>query len=159
VEAQPALVPLLRQSGLKHVVAYDTELPAFDVHVLLLSLPRLFRTRLDNIPANVPYLSASLQLISKWGQKLTAYPGFKVGVNWQGDTGYTYDAQRSIPLLEFAPVAGVADVSVISLQQKQGLEQLIGAREQFTIHDLGDEVDTIQGPFMDTAAILKNLDL
>ncbi len=159
VEVQPPLVSLLRSSGMENIIAHGAARPDFDAYVFMLSLPRLLRTRLDNIPADVPYLVADSALIASWRQSLAALRGFRVGIQWQGNPDYLFDALRSVPLLEFAPLAAVRDVCLINLQRKEGLDQLPAARERFAIHDLGDDVDASRGTFVDTAAVMKNLDL
>ena len=158
VEVQPPLVPLLRGSGF-HVIAHGTELPDFDEHVLLMSLPRIFETELNTIPADIPYLAADPQCTQSWRQRLAPLREFRVGIHWQGNPAYVQDAWRSIPLMEFAPLAAVQGVSLISLQREVGLEQLPAACDRFTIHELGDDVDASRGAFMDTAAVMQNLDL
>jgi hypothetical protein len=50
-------------------------------------------------------------------------------------------------------------VTLVSLQQKNGVEQLPLARRRITIHELGNDVDVDGGPFVDTAAVMMNLDL
>ncbi|MFX5340212.1 hypothetical protein ABTD27_19610, partial [Acinetobacter baumannii] len=56
LQVQPALASLLRQLPDVHVVARGEKLPQFDLQVPLMSLPRIFGTTLDTIPAQVPYL-------------------------------------------------------------------------------------------------------
>ncbi len=159
VEVQPPLVPIVRGSLTAEVVAFGSELPAFDVHLPLLSLPRMLGTRVESIPADVPYLTVDAKVVEHWRQRLSSIAGFRVGIHWQGNPEYTYDATRSIPLVEFAPLAEVPGVALISLQRIDGLEQLPEALRQFTIHDLGDDVDRDRGAFVDTAAAMKNLNL
>jgi ADP-heptose:LPS heptosyltransferase len=62
-------------------------------------------------------------------------------------------------LRQFALLAEIPGVRLISLQQGAGREELAQAREQFPVVDLGDDVDRASGPFMDTAAIMMSLDL
>jgi len=155
----PATVPLLRASGLTNVLTAKSVVPPCDVHVLFMSLPYIFNTRIDTIPSHVPYISPDAGLVEVWRQRLARFEGFKIGINWQGNPAFASDALRSVPLINFAPLAKVPDVQLISLQQQFGLEQLPSAREQFTIHELGEDVDKAAGAFMDTAAIMKNLDL
>jgi hypothetical protein len=133
-------------------------LPAFDLHAPLLSLPGILRTRLETIPASVPYLRAKPELVEYWRGILSAIPGYRVGIAWQGNPEYPGDRLRSIPLAEFAPLAAVAGASLISLQKQHGLEQLPAALERFRVVQLA-EVDEQAGAFMDTAAIMMNLDL
>ena len=62
-------------------------------------------------------------------------------------------------LEKFAPLANVEGVTLISLQHGDGTEQLDKFKQQFNLHTLGDDLDQQTGPFMDTAAVMKNLDL
>jgi tetratricopeptide (TPR) repeat protein len=159
VEVHPPLVHLLRGSLTAEVIAFGSPLPAFDVHVPLLSVPRILGTRMETIPVNVPYLRVDPGLAEQWRRELSPIRGFRVGIHWQGNPEYAYDASRSIPLVEFAPLAGLPEVALVSLQRKDGLEQLPLARRQFTIHELGARVDEDRGAFVDSAAVIKNLDL
>jgi ADP-heptose:LPS heptosyltransferase len=47
----------------------------------------------------------------------------------------------------------------MSLQKRTAEERRTNALHHPWLFDFGDDVDTDQGPFMDTAAIMKNLDL
>ncbi len=159
VEVQPALVPLLRASGFTSVLPGGSPLPRFDVHVSMLSLPGVLGTTLETIPAPVPYLAADPRLLKNWRNHLRTYPGFKVGLVWQGNAAYSFDHFRSIPLAAFAPLAEVEGVQLISLQKAAGVEQLSALGGRFTAVDLGSTLDTDAGAFMDTAAVMCNLDL
>jgi hypothetical protein len=134
-------------------------LPAFDVHAPLLSLPGFFQTTLDNIPAEVPYLFVDEALVERWRAELARIPGYKVGIAWQGSRGYSRDMQRSLPLACFEALARVAGVSLVSLQKGPGAEQVAALGGRFPVVDLGGRLDQEAGAFMDTAAVLKNLDL
>ena len=79
------LLPLLESCPVDRVVGQGTELPPFDVCVLLLSLPGLFKSTLENIPAAIPYLSATPPLVEKWRGQLSDLVGFRIGINWQGN--------------------------------------------------------------------------
>ena len=58
-ECQPALVPLCAgMDGLDQLIAGGAPLPAHDVQVPLVSLPGIFGTTPETIPAKVPYLRA-----------------------------------------------------------------------------------------------------
>ena len=56
----------------------------FDAQIAVSSLPRAFATRLDNVPASVPYLAAEPERARKWAARIGA-EGFKIGVVWQGN--------------------------------------------------------------------------
>ncbi len=159
VEVQPALAPLLKTSGYTNAIAGGSPLPKYDAQISLLSLPGLCRTTLETIPADVPYLAADPRLLKTWRAQLRKFPGFKVGIVWQGNAAYTFDHFRSIPLRHFAPLADVPRVQLISLQKNAGVEQIAALEGQFDVVDLGSALDTQAGAFMDTAAVMCNLDL
>src|SRR5204863_8772268 len=69
------------------------------------------------------------------------------------------DRFRSIPLAQFEPLAKISGVKLVSLQRGFGAEQIAALGGRFEVHALGDDLDTTSGPFMDTAAVMKNLDL
>ena len=158
-EVQPALVPLLRSSGIEGVVAAGSPLPSFDLHVPLLNLPSIFRTDLTNLPADIPYLTADPRLVKSWRDELASHEGFKIGLNWQGNPGYALDRNRSIALKRFAPLASVSGAQFFSLQKKDGAGQLAEVTKTWPIHDWGPRLDEHSGAFMDTAAVMKGLDL
>ena len=160
VECQRPLVPLLRSCrGIDRLVARGDDLPAFDVHAPLLSLPGIFKTTLDTVPAEVPYVFAEDELIRRWRARLGLFDGVKIGINWQGSPQYPGDRYRSFPLACLAGLAGLPGVRLISLQKGPGTEQLGELGGRFPVVDLGSELDETSGPFMDTAAVMKSLDL
>lgn len=160
VVCQPPLVSLLAScQGIERIVAQGEPLPAFDVHAPLASLPRIFGTTLENVPANIPYLAADERLAERWRQELASHGEFKVGIAWQGSPKYRWDAKRSLPLASFEPLARVPGVRLYSLQKGAGSEQLGGLAGRFDVVDLGKRLDEATGPFLDTAAVIKQLDL
>lgn len=140
--------------GILRVVPMETELSEFNHHVLLLSLPRIFKTTLETIPAKVPYLHADALHIEKWKPVIDAHArGLKVGIVWGGNA--VPDHRRSTTLKAMLPLADVPNISWYSLQVGQHREQLKDAAPQMDILDLGKDFKD----FADTAAVLSQLDL
>jgi tetratricopeptide (TPR) repeat protein len=158
-EVQAGLVPLLKASGFADVIGRGSALPHFDVQIPLLSLAGVFETTLESVPAEIPYLAADPRLIARWRERLESYEGFKVGIAWQGSPTYGEDHYRSMPLSWFEVLAQVPGVQLFSLQKGPGSEQLQALGGRFSVVDLGSQADNEGGAFMDTAAIMKNLDL
>ncbi len=149
-----------------HVVPRGHQLPSFDYQVPLMSLPRIFKTRLETIPAQVPYLYAAPQLIDHWSARLAEDTSkLKIGICWQGNAQYNTPslrravAAKSIPLEMLAWLSRIEEVSIYNLQQVDGLDQLKALDPSFKIHVFEDDFDKSNGRFMDTAAVIKNLDL
>jgi len=158
-ECQPALISLLEGvAGVDQLLAIGAALPPYDVQVPLLSLPGIFGTSAATIPATVPYVRAAPALVKTWRTELDALGGFKIGVAWQGNPNHQGDRHRSFPLAWFEVLARMEGVSLVSLQKGPGTEQLRALAGCFPILDLHDRLDTA-GAFLDTAAIMVNLDL
>jgi tetratricopeptide (TPR) repeat protein len=155
----PPLAAILRQSGFSDLFDDEGALPQVDLHVPMLSLPGILGTTVDNLPAPSPYLSASPELVAQWRERLAPLAGFRIGIAWQGSPKNLNDSARSFPLAALAPVAALPGVRLASLQKRDGLDQLQALGDQFEVHLLGDDLDTSAGAFMDTAAVMKNLDL
>jgi tetratricopeptide (TPR) repeat protein len=153
-----SLLPLLSGvRGVDRLLERGTALPPFDCHAPLLSLPGIFHTTPETVPADVPYLFADPDLVERWRRELPAGRDFRVGIAWQGNPRFKADRQRSIPLAQFEPLARVEGVRLYSLQKGPGSEQV---REvSFPLVDLGPRLDETGGAFRDTAAVMKNLDL
>jgi tetratricopeptide (TPR) repeat protein len=157
LECQPALIRLLRDfPGIDALVAAGQALPAFDVHCPLLSLPMLFRTDMDSIPAGAPYLHADAALAAAWRARLdSAGAALKVGVAWAGNPKHRNDRNRSMPISALAPLAGVADLFFISLQKGPVGAQAADPAPGITLADFTAELHD----WVDTAALIANLDL
>ncbi|MCS6852638.1 MAG: tetratricopeptide repeat protein [Gemmataceae bacterium] len=122
-----------------------------------LSLPGIFQTTVATVPADVPYLAAEEALVEAWRQVLGPYRGLTIGVAWQGSTGFRGDHLRSFPLARLAPLAALPGVRLVSLQKGPGSDQV--GTVDFPILDLGPRLDESSGAFVDTAAVLRSLDL
>jgi hypothetical protein len=162
LECPGILLPLFQGlAGVDELVAEGTALPPFAVHAPLMSLPGILGTTLANVPAQTPYLSVPTERVEHWRQVLGEYCGpdtVKVGIAWQGNRHHQWDRHRSVPLAHFAPLARVEGVRLISLQKGPGSEQLRAPANRVPVVDLGGEPDPATG-FLDTAAIIRNLDL
>lgn len=146
-------------NGVRLVPLDGVPLPHFDYHSPLLSLPRVMGTlRVEDIPGETPYLKAEPERVARWRSRLDAIPGFKIGIAWQGNPNAKIDKGRSPPLAAFAPLAAIPGVTLISLQQRDGLDQLAQLPPTIKIHTLGPGVDD-EAAFIDTSAVMECLDL
>jgi tetratricopeptide (TPR) repeat protein len=130
----------------------------FDAQIAISSLPWAFSTRLETIPAAVPYLSTEPALREIWRKRIGA-EGFKVGVVWQGNPNPEADRARSMPVTALAPLSGIAGVRLMSLQKGGGDEQLSNLPASMRIETLAADFDAGADAFVDTAAVMTCLDL
>jgi Flp pilus assembly protein TadD len=148
IECQRELVELFQSlAGVDAVVARGQNLPPFDEHISLMSLPLICRTRLGNIPSAVPYLRADPAAVARWRTRLDSLGrGQHVGLCWSGNPLHRHDRQRSIPPELLAPLARDG-VILHSLQ-------LVPPPARLPIVDHSPELTD----FAQTAAMLANLD-
>lgn len=156
-EVQKPLRGLLScADGVDELYAYGEQLPRVDYQIPLLSLPRVFQTRLDSIPARVPYVHADQEWLDntklqKKGQELL------VGLCWQGNREYGGDKERSPGIEPLLPLLTVPGVRFVALQ-RDGRSTLL-ERSAGNVIDLGHDIDTGVQPFTETAAVMSQLDL
>jgi tetratricopeptide (TPR) repeat protein len=156
--------PLLRLfasiDGVEKVVCLGEELPEFDVVCSVHSLPLVFKTTLETIPAEVPYLHPDAQRVHSWAERLSAHKlsgreGLKVGIVWAGSPRHVNDQNRSIRLASFAPLGRAPGVTFFSLQKGDAASQAAGAQAEMSVADWTGELTD----FAETAALMANLDL
>jgi len=153
----PKLMALFRgSSGVSAVHNAEEAPPDFDTCCSLLSLPRLFRTTLETIPATVPYLHPREELAEQWKARLAASgPGLKVGLFWSTESKNRMTPLRSLDLDMFAPLAGIPGVVFFSLQRGVAAAQAARPPQGMTLVD----PTAALGDFSDDAALISNLDL
>lgn len=154
VEAPYPIVPLLLgAAGVDAAVARGLELPPYDLHASLMSLPWLLGTTLDNVPATVPYIAAEPRPVASL---VTAAPGVRrVGIVWAGNPIHARDFLRSVPFEVMQGLAGRPDLALFSLQKGEAPEAVLRTAGDPRIVDLAPHLRD----FRDTAAAIAALDL
>jgi len=156
LECQPSLCRLLAASFPDAaVVAAGDPLPAFDVHLPLLSLPGVFGTTLDTIPASVPYLRVPDGIGSATGPFVPRRGAPAVGLVWGGDPAHRNDRQRSLDTGALRALLATPGVAFVSLQKGERARVLDRLGPEFGVIDRAADL----GDFADTAAAMAQLDL
>jgi hypothetical protein len=139
--------------------AVPADLRDWDCYAPLMSLPMAFGTRLENIPAEVPYLRADADRAAFWRARLAALPSHhrpNVGVVWAGGhSGVAVDRARSLTAAQLAPLLASPHVRWISLQKTDDPAKHPDTASKARLTDWTDELTD----FADTAALIANLDL
>jgi tetratricopeptide (TPR) repeat protein len=157
LESPEPLSRLLRTlDGVHEWIEEGDELPAFDVHCSLLSLPFHLDITLQNLPGKVPYLGFDPRRAEYWQRRMNPKSNsLKIGLVWAGNPSHLNDNVRSIHLSQLAPLAQNNRAQFYSLQKGAPGGQVRDVAGSFTVADLTpDLVD-----FADTAALIANLDL
>lgn len=136
------LAPLAR------IATPDRALPAWDVRVPLLDLPR----RLGAGPApSAPYLAADPVRVEAWRARLADLPAPRIGLVWRGRPEHKNDRRRSIAAPLLAPLLR-HPAGWVSLQQGAKPEELAALGP---IRQLGDDFVDLR----DAADAIAALDL
>jgi uncharacterized protein (TIGR03032 family) len=148
--------PLLETvSGIDKLLSPGTiSLSEFQAYIPLMSLPHIFGTTLETIPAKVPYIYPP----TNHPLRLRAKPkkSFKVGIAWSAIP--TYDSNNdkdSCYLKNFLPLLKIPGISFYSLTTGKGVEELKALSQKSTIDDLSEKLDDLTA----TAKAISQLDL
>lgn len=155
LECQRPLAPLFENlAGVGRVIAREDALPKFDLHAPLLSLPRIFETVLETIPAADAYLAAEPTRVAKFDGLLDP-ERLNIGIAWAGKPSHRNDRNRSAGLAPFIDLFGVAGATFHSLQVGPRAEDIAAMGSAGLIRD---HAPLLQD-FADTAALVSRLDL
>jgi Flp pilus assembly protein TadD len=140
--------------GVAECVAKHAAPPAFDLHCPISSLPLVFNTTLETIPAAASYLPQPAQdRVRKWEDRLGPHDRLRVGLVWSGNPRHINDRDRSIRLRQLLPVLEVG-ATFLSLQKDPRPDDkvtLAGTRIIDWTRELTD--------FAETSALISCLDL
>jgi len=128
------------------VVSKDGTLPRYDAWIDQMSLPHVFATQPDTIPAAAGYLRAEPARAERWRARLPG--GRKIGVAWGGNPAHSNDRRRSLPPEAVPRLLALAEDGAVNLQ--------VGPRAGET--GLAD-LSPLLSDYAETAALVANLDL
>jgi hypothetical protein len=155
LSCQPSLTQVMASAaGRDAVVPAGGALPPFDAFVPLMSLMHRLGTRLETIPAAVPYLGADAGRVAALAPRFRG-AGFKVGLVWSGNPKHGNDRHRSVPLALLRPLLTVPGARLFSLQVGARAEDIAAEGLAGVITDLAPDL----ADFADTAAAISQLDL
>ena len=156
LEVQTELKSLLAGlTGIASCHARGEQLPAFDVHCPLGSLPLALKTEAASIPAEIPYLRPDEALLAKWRPRIGALPGKRIALAWAGNVSHANDRNRSIGLALLEPLFSIEGIAFLSIQRElRGNDaDLLAGRAN--VRHLGGELSDMA----ETAAIVALADL
>ncbi len=136
------------------IIAAGSQIPDFDVHCPLMSLPLAFKTTVETIPALVPYLVSPPDKTELWRNNLGKKSRPRIGLCWSGSPVSSNDPWRNIPLESLLPILN-ENVEWHSLQKdvREHDRTILNSRPDIKDHALALK------DFTDTAALIAELDL
>lgn len=164
VAVQPSLMHLLaRCHYVDLLIPLHSPTPRHDASATLMSLPAIFGDIEETIPRTIPYIFTDPARVQYWHEQLAHDTNFKIGICWQPDVHNDVSrlpiARRGIPLSLFYQLGSIPGVSLYSLQKKEGLDQLRDLPPSVNMHILDESFDVAHGSFVDSAAIMQEMDL
>lgn len=132
--------------------------PPFAAFCPFSGLPRLAGTRLDSIPADIPYVRPLPERVAKWRARLAELVPAgtrRVAIAWAGRPTHNNDRNRSLPLDMLAPFGAVDGVTLLAVQKGPAVAQAAAWKGRAPLVVLDPEI----ADFDDTAGILENIDL
>jgi tetratricopeptide (TPR) repeat protein len=152
LEVQPQLAEVAAGvAGVERVIARGAPLPPFDVRTPLLSLPLAFGTRVETVPAEVPYLIPPAATVAKWRARLGQTSALRIGIAWSGSADYKNDRLRSLALSQLLFLQEMG-AELFSLQKDIRPEDAEVFARNGRIQHFG-------AGFADTAALASLMDL
>jgi tetratricopeptide (TPR) repeat protein len=156
VGSPPELAAVLNGlPGIRGVIASHADAPACEFVCPLLSLPRLFGTRMTNVPANVPYLYADPEKVRDWRTRFADDGILRIGIIWSGNPLQENNKHRSCRVTDLMPLLRRKQCHFYSLQKGDPAAQLADLPADIDLTDLSPLLTS----FAETAAVLRHLDV
>ncbi len=156
LEVQQPLVTLLAQTpGVAQIGVPGEGAPPCDFHCPLPSLPLAFRTRIETIPAEMPYCHPPAERTAHWDAEFAQVGRPRLGFVAAGNRANWRGRRRNLPLAALLPLLERARCHCFCLEKDIAPADaaLLGGRSNVTL--LGSRL----GDFAETAAVIAALDL
>jgi tetratricopeptide (TPR) repeat protein len=156
LQVQPPLVALCRSLHPKvAVISRADPIPPFDARAPIPSLPARLGTRLDTIPAQMPYLQPTPAAREAWQARTAGLIRPRIGLCWSGSSTHERDAVRSVPFAAIRRLLEAAGPTFVSLQRDPRPDEKAEiAAEKRLVDFTAQLID-----FNETAALIDTLDL
>jgi tetratricopeptide (TPR) repeat protein len=134
----------------------EKDISKFDYVCSLLSLPLVFNTTDKNIPNAIPYFKVDQQKNLFWKKELKK-DNFKIGIHWRGNLKNKKVIDRSFNLELFSDISKIKNITLINLQKDLNLD--VENQNKNIDIKFYPNLDSGENAFLDTAALINNLDL
>jgi len=154
LEVQAPLRSLMKElDGKLTVLTQGEQLPAFDSHCPLMSLPLALGADLSNIDGR-PYLTSDAARLAAWKVRLGSGGRMKIGLAWSGASAHDNDRRRSIALKQFRELR-IGDADYFCLQNEVRPSDRQVLQETPEIRFFGNELQDLA----ETAALIDAMHL
>jgi len=140
--------------GQYRLIEMGKPLPESDYHCPIMSLPLAFKTTVETIPNELPYLHVDFLKKHEWQKKLSDKTRTRVGLVWSGSSAHKNDHNRSMPFEIFSTLLNLPiEFHCLQKEIRAPDEILISCNDKITTHS------EFMSDFSDTAALINEMDL
>jgi len=140
--------------GVDLLLSNGDPLPHCDYIVPLLSLPLIFGTKVNSIPAQPSYIKANSDRLAKWQAQIGPKTAPRIGLVWRGNANHGNDFARSVNLADLVSSLPLGP-QYVSLQKGMTPADRAALASRSDILDISDSLHD----FADTAAVCTLTDV
>ncbi len=154
LEMPPPLMALVSEMDIGfQLVKHGDIVRNYDYHCPIMSLSLAFKTDLDTVPNNIPYINANPAKVDQW-HSLVNPKVFNIGLVWSGASGHQHDHHRSIALEKLIPILTLpAEFHAIQKEIREADQQALEKIENLKTYQ------SLLSDFSETAALIEQMDL
>ena len=155
IQCQSSLIEIAKSMGLNaEFFSMDDELPSFDFHCPLMSLPFVFKYQPNKNKRRAKYLFSPKKKTAEWDSYLVSDGKPRIGLVLEGKASHIHNHFRSVNATDLINVLP-KNVNYFLLQKELSLQTKELIKNRSDVKDLsGKLID-----FSDTAAACVNMDL
>ena len=135
----------------------------YDAHSTIMSLPAVFELTETQMAPTIPYLNIQKNLAASWQEQLSHDKNFKIGLCLNADKKHDSSriacGRRSIAPEQLKKLGTIPRISFYSLHHYKTCKEGESSATEFNIIEFEGDFDQSHGSFMDTAAVILNMDL
>ncbi len=149
IELPPRMAPLAGCLGLRDVMTWGDDAPAWDVQVEVMELPYIFRTHADELPITEGYVQVPGAELERAAACMGMRGQPRVGLVWAGGE---WNLERSIPFPLLRPLLELTGIEFWNLQGGPASAEACGTAMRDATRTCGDGLLAL-------AATMAHLDL
>jgi len=154
LDISKSLRSLIDTLDIDKTYADESQKVQFQYHCTIMSLPLAFKTELDTIPKQNPYLFATDDKKRYWQEKLGKKTATRIGLVWSGNISHENDRNRSLSLDQLKPWLNLPyEFHSLQIDYRDHDLKLLPTFPNLYCHekDISD--------FSDTAGLIESMDL
>lgn len=162
--AQKPVIPLAKLCPYITEVLYKEEpfLGTADAHISLMSIPYIMKTTVETIPQEGQYLFTHTERDTYWQTKIGTDQAVNIGICFKGNDLFatanfqTTLSKKSISMELLKELTDIPNTKWFCLQRNTDIQE---CKDNLALTFFDDSFDSTHGSFIDTASVMKCLDL